>query len=331
MGRTGHQGHEEEEGEGTKKRIDLSVSQVAGAGAATLAAATAASYLNVYGTIIGTAVMAVLSTLVSPLLQHWFSRGGEQARSLAGRAVGQGGPQAPHAPGAAVAPAPENVSETALLRQVSGRGTDEADATRTMALPVQDGSDDTRGDTTAHGAEADSADADSPRVRLGPWWKKRGWRSLVVPAVAVFVLVMLVILVFELFTGRSLTSWTRGEDQVTSPTLFGGTTSAPPASELDAPATTEEEPDAPTGQQGEEVPGTEEPSGPGPGTEGDEGTRGGAPDGAPEDSGPTDEPTGPPAEQPQDPGQEEAPEPDTGEQEGEGEAPAPEPAVPPTG
>ncbi|WP_436852406.1 hypothetical protein [Nocardiopsis dassonvillei] len=109
MGRTAHHDDQEEGEEDAKgrKKFDLSVSQVAGAGAATLAAATAASYLNVYGTVIGAAVMAALSTLVSPLLQHWFSRGGEQARQLAGRASGPRGaaevPNAPGAPGGAAA------------------------------------------------------------------------------------------------------------------------------------------------------------------------------------------------------------------------------------
>ncbi|WP_150252626.1 hypothetical protein [Nocardiopsis deserti] len=332
MGRTAHHDDQEEGEEGAKrKKFDLSVSQVAGAGAATLAAATAASYLNVYGTVIGAAGMAALSTLVSPLLQHWFSRGGEQARQLAGRASGhQGATVVPDAPGAPVAPPPEGISETALLRQVSGTGTpppsrgeEDADATRTMALPVLDGRTRTPADPGATGVREDG--------------RRRGWRSLVIPATAVFVLVMLVILLFELFTGRSLTSWTQGSEEPSAPTLFGGSTSAPPAEEgePEAPATGDDTPDPSVGEQ-EEVPGTDQPTEPAPetGAPEDDGTGdgGGAEEDAPGGTGGTTEPTAPPEGDggTQDPGGQ-TPGPGTGEQGGEEAVPAPPPAVPQTG
>ncbi len=361
MGRTAHHDDQEEGEEGAKrKKFDLSVSQVAGAGAATLAAATAASYLNVYGTVIGAAGMAALSTLVSPLLQHWFSRGGEQARQLAGRASGHhGATVVPDAPGAPVAPPPEGISETALLRQVSGTGTpppsrgeEDADATRTMALPALDGRTRTPADP--------GATARTPAV--GPWrpdtdapddhggsdggsggatggregGRRRGWRSLVVPATAVFVLAMLVILVFELFTGRSLTSWTQGSEEPSAPTLFGGSTSGPPAGEeeLDAPATGDDTPDPSVGGQ-EEAPGTDQPTEPAPetGAPEDEGTGdGGTEEDAPGGTGGTTEPTVPPEGDggTQDPGGQ-APDPGTGDQGGEEAVPAPPPAVPQSG
>jgi hypothetical protein len=364
MGRTAHHDDQEEGEEDAKggKRFDLSVSQVAGAGAATLAAATAASYLNVYGTVIGAAVMAALSTLVSPLLQHWFSRGGEQARQLAGRASGPRGAAAvPHAPGAPVAPPPEGISETALLRQVSGTGTEppsrgeeDADATRTMALPALDGRTRTPADPGAtartpavgpwppgadgsgdHGGSDDEAGGAGEREG----GRRRGWRSLVIPAAAVFALVMLVILVFELFTGRSLTSWTQGSEEPSAPTLFGGSTSAPPAEE-DAPedqGTGEDAPDPSFGDQEQErVPGTGQPTEPAPETgapeDGGTGEGGGTEEEAPGGTGGTTEPTGPPEDGggTQDPGGQ-VPGPGTGGQGGEEAVPAPPPAVPQTG
>ncbi|MFC9089387.1 hypothetical protein [Nocardiopsis dassonvillei] len=362
MGRTAHHDDQEEGEEDAKgrKKFDLSVSQVAGAGAATLAAATAASYLNVYGTVIGAAVMAALSTLVSPLLQHWFSRGGEQARQLAGRASGPRGATAvPNAPGAPVAPPPEGISETALLRQVSetgtappSRGEEDADATRTMALPALDGRTRTPADPGAtarmpavgpwppgaddsggHGGS--DGEADGADEREGG--RRRGWRSLVIPATAVFVLVMLVILVFELFTGRSLTSWTQGSQEPSAPTLFGGTTSAPPAEEdePEAPATGDDTPDPSFGEQ-EQVPGTGQPTEPAPetGAPEDDGTGdgGGTEEEVPGGTGGTTEPTEPPegGGGTQDPGGQ-APGPGTGGQGGEEAVPAPPPAVPQTG
>lgn len=259
MDRPGDRGdREEEEGEG--KRIELSASQVVGAGAATLAAATAASWLNVYGTVVGAAVMAALSTLASPFLQHWFSRGGQQARQLAGRRAPRTGEPAASAGSSAV---------------------------RTASPPK----------TRKEGGA------------------RRGWRSLAVSAAAVFVLAMLVILLFELFTGRSLTSWTRGTGEPTAPTLLGGTSSGPAAGE-EAPA--EEAPEDPPagipGQQPGEMPAPEgEAEPPEPSPDAPEGTE--APGSAPTDAPGTAPAPDPPAQE-QPPGQllEPDPAPGTGDQ-----------------
>ncbi|MBB6119673.1 hypothetical protein [Nocardiopsis algeriensis] len=251
MDRPGDRGdREEEEGEG--KRIELSASQVVGAGAATLAAATAASWLNVYGTVVGAAVMAALSTLASPFLQHWFSRGGQQARQLAERRAPRTGEPAASA---------------------------ESSAVRTASPP-------------------------KTRKKGGA---RRGWRSLAVSAAAVFVLAMLVILLFELFTGRSLTSWTRGTGEPTAPTLLGGTSSGPaageeaPAEEAPAEEAPEDPPAGIPGQQPGEVPAPEgeaEPTEPSP--DAPEGTE--APGSEPTDAPGTAPAPDPPAQE-QPPGQ----------------------------
>ncbi len=302
MARTEHHEdlEEEEEEGGKKKRVDLSLSQVTGAGAATLAAATAASYLNVYGTVIGAAVMAALSTLVSPMLQHWFSRSGEQARQLAEKAAARTGVPVPNLAGT------KSDSDTEVMHgNVRSSGVEQ-----TRELP------ETTGDTVT---------GDPPSEPEG----RRGWRSLAVPAAAVFILVMLVILVFELFTGRSLTSWTRGSEEPSAPTLFGGSVSAPvhPEEGTEAPDTPQEGPDAMPGRPEEQAPGTGEQSVPGPGAP-EDGTQG--------DDGTDPTPADPPVEEPQAPG-EQVPAPGTGEQDGEAPAPepdpapAPEPAAPPEG
>lgn len=52
------------------RKIQLSLSQVAAGAAATASAAVAASFLGVYGTIIGAAIMSVVSTVGTTLYEH---------------------------------------------------------------------------------------------------------------------------------------------------------------------------------------------------------------------------------------------------------------------
>lgn len=303
-------GEEQEEATGRKQLVDLNVAQVAGAGAATLTAATAASAFNVYGTVIGTAVMAVLSTAASPWLSHWFSRSGQQAKQLAGKAVGH----PPENGGTASAGSGARSTYTGTT------GTDapeDADPTRTMAMPVVgNGGPAAAGapETYQHRGEADGPDgrgtADGAEGhRAGGRPPHRSRRAVIISAAVVFALVMLVILVFELLTGRSLTAWTRGVDEPTAPSLLGGTTSAPPAEEGDpGPEPTGEDPDSSGEEPGTQDPGTEQPEGTEPGQEP-------APEGEGEDG--ADQP---PAEEdgPQDPGDQ-----DPGEQEPDGQDPDP--------
>ncbi|MFE6309180.1 hypothetical protein [Nocardiopsis sp. NPDC057823] len=247
MGRAEHRGERDaEEGEEAgKKRIDLSLSQVVGAGVATLAAATAASYLNVYGTVVGAAVMATLSTVVSPFLQDWFSRGGDQARQFAEKAVGHTEPAGTGSRRAGSHPL--DPPGTGPVPGVPPTGPipglpEEPDATRTMALPVR-GTDATVRMPVVPGIPGHPEDPYGAREQEEQEPARRGWRAYAVPAAVVFGLVMLVILLFELFTGRSLTAWTQGQDEHTSPTLLGGGSSAPRVPEDEGTG------DAPAGQE----------------------------------------------------------------------------------
>ncbi|MET8580046.1 hypothetical protein ABZX39_04010 [Streptomyces collinus] len=63
-----------------RKRIDLSVPQVAGSALAAVVAAKLASYFGVYGTILGAGVVSVVATCGGTLFQHFFRRTGEQLR-----------------------------------------------------------------------------------------------------------------------------------------------------------------------------------------------------------------------------------------------------------
>ncbi|WP_145794017.1 hypothetical protein [Kitasatospora atroaurantiaca] len=63
-----------------RRRIDLSVAQVAASALATVAGAVLASGLGVYGTIIGAAVVSVGATVGGAVFQHLFKRTGEHLR-----------------------------------------------------------------------------------------------------------------------------------------------------------------------------------------------------------------------------------------------------------
>ncbi|MBO1335747.1 hypothetical protein [Streptomyces sp. VRA16 Mangrove soil] len=66
-----------------KKRLDLSVPQVAGSAVAAVVAAKLASGLGVYGTILGAGVVSALATCGGTVFQHFFRRTGEQIRDVA--------------------------------------------------------------------------------------------------------------------------------------------------------------------------------------------------------------------------------------------------------
>ncbi|MFF3214965.1 hypothetical protein ACFYYB_30535 [Streptomyces sp. NPDC002886] len=82
-----------------KKKLDLSVAQVAGSSLATVAAAVLASGMGLYGTIIGAGIVSVVATAGGPVIQHFFRRTGDQLRETAR-------PKARQVPVAGPGPAP---------------------------------------------------------------------------------------------------------------------------------------------------------------------------------------------------------------------------------
>lgn len=66
----------------TKKRLDLSVPQVAGGAVAAVVAAKLASYFGVYGTMLGAGLVSVVATCGGTVFQHFFKRTGEQIRDV---------------------------------------------------------------------------------------------------------------------------------------------------------------------------------------------------------------------------------------------------------
>ncbi|MGO4462382.1 hypothetical protein AB4039_34600 [Streptomyces sp. M-16] len=89
------------------RKLDLSVTQIAGSSLATVAAALLASKLGVYGTILGAGVVSVVATAGGPLIQHAFRRTGDQLRGSARAGAGRVRSSA----GAERAPGPGGITE----------------------------------------------------------------------------------------------------------------------------------------------------------------------------------------------------------------------------
>ncbi|MCQ4207631.1 hypothetical protein [Streptomyces longispororuber] len=83
MGEKPDNSKDDQGGPKEKKRLDLSVPQVAGSAVAAVVAAKLASSFGVYGTILGAGVVSALATSGGTLFQHFFKRTGEQIRDVA--------------------------------------------------------------------------------------------------------------------------------------------------------------------------------------------------------------------------------------------------------
>lgn len=126
--------------------------------------------------------------------------------------------------------------------------------------------------------------AGTPGADERTWWQR--YRMLVIPAAVVFVGVMLVILAFELLTGRSLSDTVHGRTENSSPSLLGGVSQnqEPDGGERSTPAPGTEGQEETGGQEGTD--GVQ----PSPGTEETEGTDGqtGTDDGTDDETGTDD-------------------------------------------
>ncbi|MFE9661515.1 hypothetical protein [Streptomyces sp. NPDC005955] len=307
------------EGDG-KRAWDLNVPQVAGSAVAAVVAAKLASNAGVYGTILGAGLVSVVVTCGGAVLQHFFTRTGEQIRGAAGQAK----PRARQVPAGEGAPGvrdgyppPGGYQErTRLLRTVDPR------ADRSPGTP-------------AAGAEAPGAYGQGTvhRVRVR-WWKRP-----LLAAALVFGVTMGGITAYELVAGESFGGG--GGTTIGEAVTGGGNDGAPGPDRKDpSPGVPDERPTAP--------PGDGDATGDGSG-DGNAGREDGGPDtgdapSAP-DSGSDDQqgdasPTAPEPGTGQDGGP--APEPSDGadaDQEGGageqtpggGSSPAPTPSQPPSG
>ncbi|MFE5793326.1 hypothetical protein ACFQ8C_12225 [Streptomyces sp. NPDC056503] len=179
-------GEPPEPGPGAKRKIDLSVPQVAGSAVAAVIAAKLASTLGVYGTILGAGVISVIATCGGPLFQQLFKHTGEQVRDATVAAK----PKARQVPLAAPGHAPAGDRHTLMLGTVP-----EAAA----PFPY----DEEFGSATTHG------------TRL------RGWKRPVLAAALVFGVTMGGITTYELVSGEDF-SGTKGTTTFGSVVRGGG-------------------------------------------------------------------------------------------------------------
>ncbi|MCF3121769.1 hypothetical protein IPZ68_18940 [Streptomyces arenae] len=151
-----------------KRRLDLSVPQVAGSAIAAVVAAKLASNLGVYGTILGAGVVSAIATCGGTIFQHFFKRTGEQIRDVTVQAK----PKARQVPVTAATQVPETFRATAHMGAVSATGPvtttwgrpQAADADETTVLPTTGDAD----PTTVLPATAADATTVLPSVPVDP-------------------------------------------------------------------------------------------------------------------------------------------------------------------
>ncbi|WP_141583476.1 hypothetical protein [Actinomadura sp. WMMA1423] len=196
-----------------RKLPDLSTTQLIASATATAVAALGASYLGVYGTIIGAALMSVISTAGSAVGKHYLDQGRAQIKELTHLQSAVRRRDA--AEGAADEARSADPTRTAVW---SG----DPNATRFDPLPGGGDPNATRLDPggdpgatrldptqTVAAALAEEAGEDAVRqvVRRSAWqstveWAKAHWVKLVVSSAAVFAVVIAGITVYEAGTGK---------------------------------------------------------------------------------------------------------------------------------
>ncbi|GHB00693.1 hypothetical protein GCM10010305_49930 [Streptomyces termitum] len=254
-----------------KRKIDLSVPQVAGSALAAVIAAKLASTLGVYGTILGAGVISVVATCGGPLFQQLFRHTGEQMRDATTATRPRPRRTAPAAP----AEDPGTLLLHALPGEAAG------------------------GSGTGKSGSGEFGTATTHGTRL------RGWKRPVLAAAVVFGVTMGGITAYELASGQDL-GGTEGTTTFGSVVRGGGAGQDAPAREEEpsAPApggsagtpgdgdrTTGSTPSAGTG-----TPSTGATPGPGDRTQDGGATTAPAPDPtATGGTGPAPDPTGPTA------------------------------------
>ena len=275
-----------------RKLPDLSTTQLIASAAATAVAAFGASYLGVYGTIIGAALMSVISTAGSAVGKHYLDQGRDQIKELSHlQSAVRRRTAAEDAAGAATSADPTRTAvwsgdpNATRLDPPAGAGPNVgADPNATRLDPGGGDPNATRLDLpeAVAGSLAEEAGEDAVRavVRRTAWqstvaWAGAHWVKLAVTSAAVFAAVIAVITVVEASTGQPIG---RGERGLTVTNVLGGGGGGQPG---DAPS--QGPSDHPTGPGGTPSPTT---TGEAPATEP-----------TTPDPRPSDDPTGPPTQE----------------------------------
>lgn len=260
----------ESEAKPKKKRLELSLAQVAGSALAAVVAALLAGKLGVYGTVLGAGVVSVVATSGGTIFQHLFKRTGEQLRVATTQAARPTLRQVPvRDAGRAVRrlepDATPDADRTQLLGQVDAtRMMPAADATR--GLPAEDATQLLRGagrtpeHSTHAGAYGDphagaysdeQIDGLSDEYTTGTTHGTRlrwGWKRPLLAAAAVFALAMGTVTAVELVSDKSA-------DGAKNSTTFSQLVSGGGKSEKKQERTPSENPDPGRSHEGDREPG----------------------------------------------------------------------------
>ncbi|TDC65602.1 hypothetical protein E1200_18075 [Actinomadura sp. GC306] len=197
-----------------RRKPEISTTQLVASAFATAVAAFGASTLGVYGTIIGAALMSVISTAGSAVGKHYLDQGRDQIKELT--QLQSATRRRDAAEGAA-----EEATSADPTRTVAWSGDPNAtrfdpggDPNATRLDPGAGGDPNaTRVDPVdaVAGSLAEEAGEDAVRqvVRRSAWrstaeWAKAHWKKLAVMSAAVFALVLGVITIYEAAAGEPI-------------------------------------------------------------------------------------------------------------------------------
>ncbi|TDD70851.1 hypothetical protein [Actinomadura rubrisoli] len=242
-----------------RKLPDLSTTQLIASGVATLTAAVGASFLGVYGTILGAAFMSVASTAGSAVCKHFLDQGKEQLKDLSHLQAEAQQRDAAH--GAAA----DAVSADPTRTVVWSAG--DPSATR-LDLPLGGDPNATRLDRTPAETVADSlaeaAGTGAVRevVRRSALestvaWAKANWVRLAVSSAVVFAIVIAGISVYEATTGKPINNHSKG---LTVTKVFGGGGGQTHETPSETPSTGRTEPSGSPSDTPSDTPSSDVPS-----------------------------------------------------------------------
>ncbi|MGI5163958.1 hypothetical protein ACQEU3_06335 [Spirillospora sp. CA-253888] len=209
-----------------RKLPDLSTTQLIASGLATLAAAVGASYLGVYGTILGAAFMSVVSTAGAAVAKHYLDQGKEQIKERTHlQAALHGRETANAAAGRATSADPTRTVAWPPAGAAGAAAGGDPNATRMdpgvtrLDLPVGGDPNATRLDgggpaETVAGEVASGADEQA--VRRAAWkealqatllWARQRWKVLALSSLVIFAVVMGGITIAEKITNKPASGW----------------------------------------------------------------------------------------------------------------------------
>jgi hypothetical protein len=234
----------------SRPQFDVGGIQVIATVLAAVTGAVLASYLGVVGTIVGTAVASGVTTLGSGILRHYLGRGRDRVKAAAPvivhRAQGLAGTWGPWS-GAGGPGAESSVGEPseAVAKSVAESASEPVSAVLAVdaAASGPDGGSGSDGESGGDGGSGsdggESGDGDARKAR-----RKRLWIRYGIPAISVFLLVIIGVTIVELAAGKPLSSvvWGKAGSGTSVGSVFTGHESS--SSSSTPSATTSAQPSA---------------------------------------------------------------------------------------